>query len=148
MLFKEELRILSFLCVRKEERGGDNLQEPDAALLYSVLHVPHFVQSSEHILRKHPHFTDEETEAQWNKRTYLRSPSKKGMEFAGRKQVRDTLHGSPWGEGMRMVVAGLESAQPCYGENILLSSMLTKDSSFFFFLIILCLLWLRLSQPC
>ena len=32
-----------------------------------------------------------------------------------------------------MVVAGLESAQPCYGENILLSSMLTKDSSFFFF---------------
>ena len=33
---------------------------------------------------------------------------------------------------MRMVVAGLESAQPCYGENILLSSMLTKDSSFFF----------------
>lgn len=101
LLFKEELRIPSYLCVRKEERGEDTLQEPDAALLYSVLHVPHFIQSSEHILRKHLHL-----EAQWNKRTCLRSPGKKGMEFAGRQHVRDPLHGPPWGEGVRMVVAG------------------------------------------
>lgn len=112
LLFKEELRILSFLCIRKKERGGDNLREPEAALLCSMLQVPHFIQSSEHILGKHPHLTDEKIEAQWNKRTCLRSPSKKGMEFASRKQVRDPLHGSPWGEGVRMVVAGLESAQP------------------------------------
>ena len=84
-------------------------------------------------LRKHLHFTDEKMEAQWNKRTCLRSPGKKGMEFAGRQHVRDPLHGPPWGEGVRMVVAGWESAQPWYGGSILLLSILTKDSFFFFF---------------
>lgn len=53
-------------------------------------------------------FTDEKIEIIVDyERAHTKDPSKKGMEFASRKQVRDPLScRSPLGRRVRMVVAG------------------------------------------